>query len=42
MYARKMARTNKIVAIKAVSHKLAKDIIHVMRDGVEYDQARFA
>ena len=41
-YERKMARTNKIVAIKAVSHKLARASYYVMRDGVEYDQARFA
>ena len=39
-YERKMARTNKIVAIKAVSHKLARASYYVMRDGVDYDQAR--
>ena len=41
-YERKTARTNKIVAIKAVSHKLARASYYVMRDGVDYDQARFA
>ncbi len=39
-YEKKMARTNRIVAIKAVSHKLARASYYVMRDGVEYDQAR--
>jgi len=40
-YERKMARTNKIVAIKAVSHKLARASYYVMRDGVEYHQTHF-
>jgi transposase len=39
-YERKKSRTNKIVAIKAVSHKLARASYYVMRDGVDYDQAR--
>jgi transposase len=39
-YERKMAKTNKIVAIKTVSHKLARASYYVMRDGVDYDQAR--
>ena len=39
-YERKMARTNKIVAIKTVSHKLARASYYVMRDQVEYDPAR--
>ena len=39
-YERKMARTNRIVAIKAVSHKLARASYYVMRDTVDYDQAR--
>ncbi len=39
-YERKMARTNRIVAIKAVSHKLARASYYVMRDNVDYDQAR--
>jgi len=39
-YEKKMAKTNKIVAIKALSHKLARASYYVMRDGVDYDQAR--
>jgi transposase len=39
-YERKMARTNRIVAIKAVSHKLARASYYVMRDTVDYDQGR--
>jgi transposase len=39
-YERKISRTNKIVAIKTVSHKLARASYYVMRDGVDYDQAR--
>ncbi len=39
-YERKKARTNRIVAIKTVSHKLARASYYVMRDGVDYDQAR--
>jgi transposase len=39
-YEKKMGRTNRIVAIKAVSHKLARASYYIMRDGVGYDQAR--
>ena len=39
-YERKRASTNKIVAIKTVSHKLARASYYVMRDGVDYDEAR--
>ena len=39
-YERKKTRTNKIVAIKAVSHKLARASYYVMRDRVDYDQVR--
>jgi transposase len=39
-YEKKMARTNRIVAIKAVSHKLARASYYVMRDNVDYDQGR--
>lgn len=39
-YERKAARTNKIVAIKALSHKLARASYFVMRDGVDYDETR--
>jgi len=35
-----MAQTNRIVAIKAVSNKLARASYFVMRDRVDYDQAR--
>jgi transposase len=36
-YQRKMAKTNKIVAIKALSNKLARASYYVMRDQVAYD-----
>ncbi|OPY66706.1 MAG: Transposase IS116/IS110/IS902 family protein [Syntrophorhabdaceae bacterium PtaU1.Bin034] len=39
-YERKMAKMNKIVAIKALSHKLARASYFVMRDGVGYNEAR--
>jgi len=39
-YERKMAQTNRIVAIKAVSNRLARASYFVMRDRVDYDQAR--
>lgn len=39
-YERKSAKTNKVVAIKTVSHKLARASYYIMRDGVDYDQAR--
>lgn len=39
-YERKTARTNKIIAIKAVSHKLARASYYIMRDGVDYDLRR--
>jgi transposase len=39
-YESKKAKTNKIVAIKTVSHKLARASYYVMRDGVDYDHAR--
>ena len=39
-YEKKMANTNKIVAIKALSHKLARASYYVMRDQVDYDPAR--
>jgi len=39
-YEKKMTKTNKIVAIKALSHKLARASYFIMRDGVEYNQAR--
>jgi transposase len=39
-YEKKMARTNRIVAIKALSHKLTRASYYVMRDQVDYDPAR--
>ena len=40
LYEKKMARTNRIVAIKALSHKLTRASYYVMRDQVDYDPAR--
>jgi len=34
---RKLAKTNKVVAIKALAHKLARAAYYVMRDNVNYD-----
>lgn len=39
-YEKKMVRTNRIVAIKALSHKLTRASYYVMRDQVDYDPAR--
>jgi len=39
-YQKKMAKTNRIVAIKALSHKLTRASYYVMRDQVDYDPAR--
>jgi transposase len=39
-YQRKMAKTNKIVAIKALSNKLARASYYVMRDQVAYDPSK--
>jgi hypothetical protein len=39
-YQRKAARTNKIVAIKAVAHKLARAAYWVMREQQPFDEAR--
>jgi hypothetical protein len=36
-YQRKQAKTNGIVAIKAVAHKLARASYYVMRDRVAFD-----
>lgn len=36
-YQRKRAKTNGIVAIKAVAHKLARASFYVMRDQVPFD-----
>jgi transposase len=39
-YHRKVAGTNKVVAIKAVSHKLARASYYIMKDQVEYDPSK--
>lgn len=36
-YQRKQAKTNKMVAIKTVAHKLARACYYIMRDRVEFD-----
>jgi transposase len=36
-YQRKLAKTNKIVAIKTVAHKLARACFYVLQDKVEFD-----
>ena len=37
---RKAAKTNQIVATKAVAHKLARAAYHVMRERVPFDETR--
>lgn len=39
-YQRKQAKTNKIVAAKAVAHKLARACYHVLKEQVPFDEAR--
>lgn len=39
-YQRKQARTKRIVALKAVAHKLARACYHMIRDDVTFDIAR--
>lgn len=39
-YQRKAAKTQRVVAIKAVANKLAKACFFVLRDGVEFDVKR--
>jgi transposase len=36
-YQRKCAKTKRVIAIKAVAHKLARACFYVMRDNVEFD-----
>jgi transposase len=36
-YQRKKAKTNGIVAIKAVAHKLCRACYHIMKDQVAFD-----
>lgn len=37
---KKKAKTNRIVAAKAVAHKLARACCHVLKDGTSFDEAR--
>lgn len=37
---RKLAKTNKVIAIKALAHKLARASYYVMRDNVDYDSGK--
>ena len=39
-YQRKVSQTNKIVVIKAISHKLARALYYVMKDQVAYEERR--
>jgi len=39
-FQRKTAKTNRIVAIKAVAHKLARACYYVMRDGTPFEPKR--
>jgi len=39
-YQRKLAKTNRIVAVRALAHKLARASYYVMRDKVEFDPDR--
>jgi transposase len=39
-YQRKLAKTNGIVAVRALAHKLARASYHVMRDNVEFNPNR--
>jgi transposase len=39
-YQRKAAKQNRVVALKAVAHKLARASYYVMRDQVPFDSAK--
>jgi len=39
-YQRKRAKTNGVVAIKTIAHKLARACYHILRDGTNFDVAR--
>ena len=39
-YERKKARTNNIVATKALAHKLARACYHILKEGKQFDDAR--
>ena len=36
-YERKTAKTKRVVALKAASHKLARACYHIINDGVAFD-----
>ena len=37
---RKKAKTKKVIAVKAVAHKLARACYHMLKEGVRFDEAR--
>jgi transposase len=39
-YERKKAKTNNVVAIKALAHKLARACYHILKDGKPFDVTR--
>jgi hypothetical protein len=39
-YQRKMAKSNRIVAIKALSNKIARASYYIMRDQVPFDESK--
>lgn len=39
-YHRKAAKTKRVVALKAIAHKLARACYHIMNDGVSFDVTR--
>lgn len=39
-FQRKKAKTNGVIAVKAVAHKLARACYHVLKNGTEFDAAR--
>jgi len=39
-YERKKANKHRVVAIKAVAHKLARACYHLLKDGTEFDPKR--
>jgi transposase len=39
-YERKAAKTKRVVALKAIAHKLARACYHIMHDGVAFDVTR--
>ncbi len=36
-YQKKASKTNKVIAIKTIAHKLARACYYIMRDGVPFD-----